>query len=80
MQNFREAQLSEELGALAVPIDAHSFYNPQNYGWHEGTIKLRDYGGESISEVLLSNREKFAYTLEVLREEHSGLKNHGVVA
>lgn len=53
---------------MDLHVDTHSFYNPQNYGWHEGTVKLRDYGGESISEMLMDHRREFADVLGALRE------------
>lgn len=37
--------------------DEHTFCNPENYGVHNGKVKLRDYGGKKANGVLIEHRE-----------------------
>jgi hypothetical protein len=49
-----------------APVDTHTFWNPKNYGWHNGQLKLVDYGSGKAIRHLLANAADFRAKLNYL--------------
>ena len=49
-----------------APVDIHTFWSPKNYGWHNGQLKLVDYGSEKAIRHLLENASDFRAKLNYL--------------
>lgn len=47
--------------------DSHTFCHPDNYGIHEGKVKLRDYGGQSAQSILVNHREDLRNAFQAMQ-------------
>lgn len=52
------APFCDRLTAPHRAVSRHTFSNPKNFGWHDGRLKLVDYGAYKLYEVLTENRDK----------------------
>lgn len=59
--------LSKRIGN-ASKVDPHSFHEHRNYGWHEGKVKLLDYGGQKIVQIIKTHRAGIEKALHDMME------------
>jgi len=50
----------------------HTLQNPRNYGMHEGKVRIRDFGGLGIPQLLMKYQETFHAALAQLTEQVRG--------
>jgi hypothetical protein len=51
-------------------ISGHTTDNPHNFGWHDGRVKLLDYGDIKIIRYLLENKAIFRRQLDAFVREN----------
>ena len=51
-------------------IASHTTDNPRNFGWHDGRVKLLDYGDINIVKYLLENKALFRRQLDTFVREN----------
>jgi hypothetical protein len=49
-----------ELSDKAVWSNGHHFANPENFSFRNGTIRMLDYGGRGVEEVVVHHGENIA--------------------
>ena len=52
--------------------DAHTFLSPDNYGRHNGQVKLLDYGSRGAGDFVEKHRIAFRKALTALSSRHAG--------
>lgn len=62
-QGILRKVIKAEIGA---PLDAHTFFSPENYGIHDENVKLLDYGYQGVGDSILKYRDAFKRALAVL--------------
>lgn len=59
--------VSRHVGQVAFK-DGHTLNNSENYGIHDGKVKLRDYGSTRLYKIILENQQQFRNAFQALNE------------
>lgn len=57
-----------ELSDKAVWSNGHHFANPENFSFRDGTIRMLDYGGRGVEEVVVQHGENIARQFDLTKK------------